>query len=63
MLRILFEVKWTLRHKEYNLKPQQIKKSISIDYKWEQFSQIYLIMVDKNKDSSTLRSNPSRRTK
>ena len=42
MLRILFEVKWTLRHKEYNLKPRQIEKSISIDYKQNTFIRFIL---------------------
>ena len=37
LIQILFEVKWTLRHKEYNLKPRQIEKSISIDYKRNSF--------------------------
>ena len=42
MLPILFEVKWTLRHKEYNLKPRQIEKSISIDYKRNSFHRFML---------------------
>ena len=42
LIRILFEVKWTLRYKEYNLKPRQIKKTISIDYKRNSFHRFIL---------------------
>ena len=42
LIQILFEVKWTLRHKEYNLKPRQIKKSISMDYKRNSFHRFIL---------------------